>query len=269
VSEAPFGRRLLTITARERFGPYVVLRAADPGGPAPAPGQFAMLAAAERWGGGQDARPYVPRAFSVARFRDGEAHFVLEDVGPGTRRLCELAEGEQMWALGPLGRGFRAPAEGRRAILVAGGIGIAPIVILRDSLTDAGASVLLGFRDGERARAAELVQEARVATDDGSVGHHGPCTELLAAELERDAHAVVYACGPPPMLEAVRALCAAAGVPAQLALEAGMACGFGACFGCVVPRRGGGYLRVCVDGPVVDAGELERVPEPEAHGVAS
>ena len=72
------------------------------------------------------------------------------------------------------------------------------------------------------------------------------------------------------MLEAVRAICATRDVPAQLALEAGMACGFGACFGCVVPRRGGGYLRVCVDGPVIDAAELDRVEEHagrEASGV--
>jgi NAD(P)H-flavin reductase len=99
-----------------------------------------------------------------------------------------------------------------------------------------------------------------VATDDGSLGHHGLVTELLEAELERDGHAEVYACGPPAMLEAVRALCAGRGVPAQLALESGMACGFGACYGCVVPVRGGGYLRVCVDGPVVDAALLTEVP---------
>ena len=105
---------------------------------------------------------------------------------------------------------------------------------------------------------AALLPGARVATDDGSVGHHGLVTELLRSELGCDPRAVVYACGPPPMLEAVRALCAAEGVPAQLALESGMACGFGACFGCVVPTRGG-YVRLCVDGPVLDAAELEAV----------
>jgi NAD(P)H-flavin reductase len=81
-------------------------------------------------------------------------------------------------------------------------------------------------------------------------------TELLREELDSDDEATVYACGPPPMLEAVRALCAERGVTAQLAMESGMACGFGACFGCVVPTRNG-YVRLCVDGPVVDAGELE------------
>jgi dihydroorotate dehydrogenase electron transfer subunit len=263
-ARAPFGRRLLTVLGMDPLGAYQVLRVADPDGPAPQPGQFAMIAAAERWGGGEDERPYLPRAFSIARRRDGESHFLLEDVGPGTRRLCELREGDGLWALGPLGRGFSAPPEQRRALLVGGGVGIAPLAILQDILeADAttAPTVLLGFRDGPRAEGAALLREARVATDDGSVGHHGLLTELLAEELRRDPHAVVYACGPSPMLEAVRALCAAREVPAELALEAGMACGFGACFGCAVPRRGGGYLRVCVDGPVIDAAQLEHVDE--------
>jgi dihydroorotate dehydrogenase electron transfer subunit len=259
VSKAPFARRLLTVAGMDELGSYRVLRVADPG-PDPEPGQFAMLAAAERWGGGEDGRPYLPRAFSIARRRGGESHFLLEDVGPGTRRLCELRKGDGLWVLGPLGQGFIPPADGRRAILVGGGAGIAPLAILQDALR-AGATVLLGFRDGARAEGAALLRDACLATDDGSAGHHGPLTELLACELERDSHAVVFACGPAPMLEAVRAMCAAGAVPAQLALEAGMACGFGACFGCVVPRRGGGYLRVCVDGPVIDAAELEQVDE--------
>jgi len=258
VSRAPFGRRLLRVTGMQELGAYRVLRVADPDGSQPEPGQFAMLAAAERWGGGDGERPFLPRAFSVARAADGECHFLLEDVGPGTRRLCELRAGDGLWALAPLGRGFAAPTQGRRAILVGGGAGIAPLAILQDVL-GAPATVLLGFRDQVRAQGAALLQGARVATDDGTVGHHGLVTELLAGELDRDAHAVVYACGPPAMLEGVRALCAQRSIPAQLALEAGMACGFGACFGCVVPRRGGGYVRVCLDGPVLDAAELERV----------
>jgi dihydroorotate dehydrogenase electron transfer subunit len=228
------------------------------------PGQFAMIAAAHGWGGGEDERPYLARAFSIARRRDGESQFLLEDVGPGTRRLCELRAGDGMWLLGPLGVGFAEPHDGRRALLVGGGVGIAPLAILQDALQgDAGfrVTVLLGFRDAARAAGAALLRGAQLATDDGSVGHHGLLTELLDRELQRDRHAAVYACGPAPMLEAVRAMCAEAGVPAQLALEAGMACGFGACFGCVVPRRGGGYLRVCVDGPVIDAAELEHVSE--------
>ena len=143
-------------------------------------------------------------------------------------------------------------------------------VVRRDAL-GAAAVVLLGFRDAEHAEGAALIPGARVATDDGSVGHAGLVTELLGPELSgfarrssqartsgRRYDAEVYACGPPPMLEAVRAMCAEHGVPAQLALESGMACGYGACFGCVVPTRTG-YVRLCVDGPVLDAGELEAV----------
>jgi dihydroorotate dehydrogenase electron transfer subunit len=258
---APFGRRALTVTGIDRLGAYRVLRVADPDGPLPAPGQFAMLATAERWGGGDEQRPLLPRAFSIARFRDGEAHFLLEDVGPGSRRLCELSAGDQMLVLGPLGQGFTAPPDGRRAVLIGGGVGIAPLAILQDSM-HLQPTVLLGFRDEAHAHGAALLQGASLATDDGSVGHHGLVTDLLAHELEQDPAAVVYACGPPAMLEGVRAICAARNTPAQLALEAGMACGFGACFGCVVPRRGGGYLRVCLDGPVLDAAELEHVQEP-------
>jgi NAD(P)H-flavin reductase len=250
----------------DELGAYRLLRVADPEAPEPHPGQFAMLAAAECWGGGADERPYLPRAFSIARREAGQSLFLMEDVGPGTRRLCELRAGEQVWTLGPLGQGFSAPARGRRAILAGGGAGIAPLAILQDALGD-DATALLGFRDGLRARGAALLRDARVATDDGSAGHHGTVTDLLAAELQRDPRAQVYACGPAAMLEAVRALCAEAQVPAQLALEAPMACGFGACFGCAVTKRGGGYLRVCVDGPVIDAAELERV-DPHAGAPA-
>ena len=163
------------------------------------------------------------------------------------------------------GVGFTAPVDGRRAILLGGGVGIAPLAILQDALGNA-ATALLGFRDGARAEGAALLHSALVATDDGSVGYHGLVTDLLAAELDRDAHATVYACGPAPMLEATRALCADRDISAQLALESGMACGFGACFGCVVPIRGGGYARVCVEGPVFDAARLEHV---DAHAGAS
>jgi NAD(P)H-flavin reductase len=265
---APLQRRLSTVLGVEELGAYRVLRVADVETPEPRPGQFAMIAAAERWGGGQDERPYLARAFSIARRRVGESHFLLEDVGPGTKRLCELREGEGLWALGPLGKGFQPPTERRRAILVGGGVGIAPLAILQDALeaeAEREVTVLLGFRDAARAEGAALLRAAQVATDDGSVGHHGLLTELLSKELYRDSRAQVYACGPAPMLEAVRAMCTTRDVPAQLALEAGMACGFGACFGCAVPKRGGGYLRVCVDGPVIDASELEHV---DAHAGA-
>jgi dihydroorotate dehydrogenase electron transfer subunit len=247
---APFGRRLGQITASEPLGAYHLLRCTDPGGPDPRPGQFYMLAAAERWGAGEDERPFLPRAFSYLRRPDGHLEFLLEDVGPGTRRLRELGKGDGLWLLGPLGRGFEAPAEGRRPLLVGGGIGIVPLVALQSELP---APALLGFRDAAHARAASLLEDVEVVTDDGSVGRQALVTELL--DERADESVEVYACGPPAMLEAVRTR----GIPAQLALESGMACGFGACFGCVVPTRDG-YVRTCVDGPVLAARDLEEVP---------
>ncbi len=261
---APFGRRAATVTAREAHGAYVVIRCNDPGGPLPRPGQFYMLRAAERWGGGEGERPFLPRAFSVLRARGRELHFLVEDVGPGTKRLCELEPGEELLLVGPLGNGFSPPREGRDSLLVAGGVGIAPLAIWQDEL-GTGTPALLGFRDRAHAAGAVLVNDATVATDDGSVGHHGLVTELLEAELdERGEQLEVYACGPPAMLEAVRAMCVERGVPAQLALESGMACGFGACFGCVVPTVDG-YVRLCLDGPVLDA-QILRTAAPAGAG---
>jgi NAD(P)H-flavin reductase len=252
---APFGRRAARVLERRVYGVYVVIRCSDPDGPRPRAGQFYMLAAATTWGGGDGERPFLPRAFSVLRAGAGHAlEFLLEDVGPGTHRLAALQPGEDLLLVGPLGTGFVAPAEGRRPLLVGGGVGIAPLAIWQDEL--GGACALLGFRDAARAEGARLLADAQVATDDGSAGHRGLVTDLLRDQLDGDEHAAVYACGPPAMLESVRMLCHERGTPAQLALESGMACGFGACFGCVVPTRRG-YVRLCVDGPVLDSAELE------------
>lgn len=260
--QAPFGARRSRLTTTERYGAYTVLRCTDPAGPRPQAGQFYMLSAAQRWGGGEGERPFLPRAFSVLRAPDDgdELQFLIEDVGPGTKRLCELGPGAELSLVGPLGNGFPPPRPGRRAVLAGGGAGIAPLAILSDQLAEE-TSVLLGFRDAAHAHGAELIGGARVATDDGSVGHHGLVTDLLQDECDRDPRLEVYACGPPPMLEAIRGLCAEREVPAHLALESGMACGFGACFGCVVPTTDG-YIRICVDGPVVDASRLQSALTP-------
>jgi dihydroorotate dehydrogenase electron transfer subunit len=246
------------VTAVERLGAYSLITALDDAGPPdPRPGQFYMLAAASRWGGGGDERPYLPRAFSHARAREGRLSFLLEAIGPGTERLAELREGEGLHLVGPLGIGWRQTP---RAVLVGGGIGAAPLLCLQDELGP-DHPVLLGFRSAAHAEAASLFAgDVRLATDDGSRGHHGLVTDLLRDELDRDPSVTVFACGPPPMLEAVRALSAERGFPAQLALESGMACGFGACFGCVVPTKAG-YIRLCVDGPVLDADLLDSALE--------
>jgi NAD(P)H-flavin reductase len=220
-----------------------------------------MLACAEGWGAVAGERPYLPRACSVARAHslDGELvlEFLLEDVGPGTRRLLGSEPGEELWLTGPLGLGFLPPEEDARVILVGGGAGVAPLIIWHDWLAarDRPAQALLGFRTAGHAEAASLLPGARVTTDDGSVGRRGPVTDLLRTALEEAGPALVCACGPPAMLEAVRTLCLNQGATAQLALEAPMACGYGACYGCVVATTDG-YARVCVDGPVFEARRL-------------
>ena len=268
---APPGRRLCEVAENRQAGGYRIFSALDRSGPEPGAGQFYMLSAAEGWGG-EDGRPYLPRAFSAAAAEPADGgvrlHFLVEAIGPGTRRLADLRAGEGLWITGPLGRPFSAPAELRPgaagAILVGGGVGIAPLAILRRRLADTGvpARTLLGFRDREHSGGVDELFaccEVRLASDDGHVGHHGHVTDLLSVVLGGDdaGSSAVYACGPPAMLESVRAMCAQTGVAAELAMEAPMGCGFGACFGCAVPLASGGYLRLCVDGPVVSAGEIE------------
>ncbi len=265
---APLGRRLCAVTQNRSSGGYRVFSLRDEEGGLPEAGQFYMLATESGWerGGG---RPFLPRALSVADAdADGEAvrlDFLIEGVGPGTERLCELEEGERVWVNGPLGNAFSdptCPVAGRR-----GGDprrrrhrnrspGSAPTPILRSQRPGPGPARI--SRRGPLGGLEDLFAccEVRLASDDGHAGHRGYVTDLLAAMLEGDdaASAVVYSCGPPAMLETVRAICAGRGVACELALESPMACGFGACFGCAVPLTEGGYMRLCVDGPVV-AGE--------------
>jgi dihydroorotate dehydrogenase (NAD+) catalytic subunit len=276
---APFGRRLCEVAENQASGGYRIFSLLDREGPAPEPGQFYMLAGERSWGEG-GGRPYLPRAISVAESapaKDGvRLDFLVEGVGPGTDRLCELEAGENVWVTGPLGNAFSTPRQvnpdAAGAILVGGGIGIAPMAIWRRALVEQGIPlrVLLGFRNEEHSgglhelfcAGGALCPDVRLASEDGHAGHQGYVTDLLATMLAGDdaTSAVVYSCGPPAMLEAVSSLCQDHGVPFQLAAESPMACGFGACFGCAVPKPGGGYLRLCVDGPVL-TGPAGPVPD--------
>jgi dihydroorotate dehydrogenase electron transfer subunit len=261
---APLGARRCEVTSNVTSGGYRIFSALDADGPEPLAGQFYMLAT-DRWGSA-GGRPYLPRAFSVANADaqgDGVGlDFLVEAVGPGTEALAALAEGDALVLTGPLGRPFSAvkdvKPDAHGAVLVGGGIGIAPLALLRRQLSAAGVPqrVLLGFRDREHSGGVEELfrcEEVRLASEDGHAGHRGYVTDLLSVLLAGDdaRGAVVYACGPPAMLEVVRELSASHGVPAELAMEAPMACGYGSCFGCAVPLADGGYLRLCVDGPVV------------------
>jgi NAD(P)H-flavin reductase len=270
---APLGRRLCEVTENHASGGYRVFSLRDEDGPPPEAGQFYMLAAEDHWeeSGG---RPFLPRALSVAdAVADGDAtrlDFLLEAVGPGTERLCGLTPGERAWVNGPLGNAFSEPRQlapdAAGAILIGGGIGIASLALLRRRFSARGvpAQILLGFRDRAHSGGlGDLFSNCQIglASDDGHVGERGLVTDLLAAMLDGDdaTSAAVYSCGPPAMLEAVRAMCAARGVACELALESPMACGFGACFGCAVPLAEGGYMRLCVDGPVVAGDRIAEV----------
>jgi NAD(P)H-flavin reductase len=219
-------RRRHRVTGSERVGPYTLLRLErvdlDPG----VPGQFFMLEAPGR---------LLPRPFSLCLAPPGELAFLVDPIGPGTQALCELAAGEEIDVLGPLGRGYRLDVE--RPLLVGGGIGIAPLPYLAEAL--GGAPAVLGFRSAEHAEAAALLPGAEVVVDPVLV------TELIEPGLD------VLACGPEPMLHAVAALCPTA----QLAWEAPMACGYGACYGCVV-EIDGALKRLCLEGPVLDAARI-------------
>ena len=268
---APFGRRLCSVAGNTASGGYRIFSLLDPEGPTPEPGQFYMLASEKSWGEG-GGRPYLPRAISFAESAPAKEgvrlDFLVEGVGPGTDRLCELEPGERVWVTGPLGNSFSTPKQvnpdAAGAILVGGGIGIAPMAIWRRHLVENGIPlrVLLGFRNQAHSGGLNelfcsgdsLCPDVRLATEDGHAGHQGYVTDLLATMLAGDdaTSAVVYSCGPPAMLEAVASLCDSHGVSYQLAEESPMACGFGACFGCAVPNPDGdGYIRLCVDGPVV------------------
>jgi len=217
-------RERVGVLGCEPVGAYTLLRL-ERGGLEPGiPGQFFMLEVPGR---------VLPRPMSLCQAPADELSFLMEPIGPGTRALCALEPGSAIHVFGPLGNGFDLDVA--RPLLVAGGIGIAPMPYVLDAL-GGDAPAILGFRsDRHAAAAASLLPGAEVVVEPRFV------TELLPDEPHD-----VLVCGPEPMLEAVRAL-----VPsAQLAWEAPMACGYGACYGCVV-ERDGHYVRLCVEGPVL------------------
>ena len=214
-------RERADVLGSEPVGPYTLLRVARGRLSSGIPGQFFMLEA--------PGRP-LPRPMSVCLAPPGELGFLIDPIGPGTRALCALERGDALGVLGPLGNGFDLDVA--RPLLVGGGIGIAPLPYLSDVLGRPPA--LLGFRSDFHAQAAELVPNAEVVVEPAYV-----------TDAMRPGHDVL-ACGPEPMLAAVRRLEAAA----QLAWEAPMACGYGACYGCAI-EIDGELKRLCVEGPVL------------------
>jgi dihydroorotate dehydrogenase electron transfer subunit len=221
-------RARLCVVAADPVGAYTLLRVKRGGLESGVPGQFFML---------HPPRRLLPRPMSLCLAPPGELAFLIDPIGPGTRALCELDAGDVLTVFGPLGNGFRLDVA--RPLLVGGGIGVAPFPYLWEALGRPPA--LLGFRSASHAEAAALVPNAEVVLEPTYV------TELMPPGFD------VLACGPEPMLEAVRALAP----DAQLAWEAPMACGYGACYGCAVEIRGE-WKRLCIDGPVLSGLRPER-----------
>ncbi len=214
-------REPLSVRGVEPVGPYTLVRL-ERGNLSPGtPGQFFMLEA---------PGCLLPRPLSLCLAPSGELAFLIDPIGPGTAALAELEIGESIHGFGPLGNGYRLDVQ--RPLLVGGGIGIAPLPYLSQALKEPPA--VLGFRSEHHAEAAVLVPNAEVVIDPVLV------TEVLPAGRD------ILACGPEPMLEAIRAHTAGA----QLAWEAPMACGYGGCYGCVV-KIDGMLKRLCVEGPVL------------------
>jgi dihydroorotate dehydrogenase electron transfer subunit len=236
------------VTGREEVGRYTVLRYRWDG-PSIAPGQFVMARAATY---PISFDPFLARPLSVYDYEAGVASVLFEVRGRGTALLDRASDTLQV--SGPLGRGFRVDPAAGPAALLGGGIGIAPMKILSRKLlgSDVPHDVFLGFSDADTARAATAFPGATVATMDGSVGVAGTVLDAIPG---LDSYGAVYACGPNPMLAAVKRavgehkLC-------QLSVEERMGCGNGSCNGCVVPVRDRGYVRSCVEGPVFEAEAL-------------
>lgn len=234
----------------------------------PAPGQFVML----RIAGLND--PFLSRPLSVFSFsrkkHHGTLEFLYQVVGKGTQILAGLIPGSQVEINGPLGNGFERTALRKNVVLIAGGMGIAPVSYLIENLSKrkSVSSLTLYFGAREKTsliglnRAKKICDNVCVCTDDGSAGKKGLVTQLFQKDLKRfkPEDTSVFACGPKAMLRALSKVLQKGGWACQVSLEERMACGTGACMGCVVAVRDKSgrlaYQRVCVDGPVFRLNDL-------------
>ncbi len=223
------------------------------------PGQFVHL----RCSSGLD--PLLRRPFSIYQVerKEGLVSFCYQVVGKGTKLLSRVKEGTFLDVMGPLGHGFETELCGKRVGLIGGGLGIAPLIFLGQEL--AKNNEVQGFWGG---RSKVMMPQLAVtsdfpyflATEDGSAGHRGLVTELVEQWLQQETPDQLYACGPRPMLAAVAQLARSKEIPLQVSLESVMACGVGACLGCICEKAGADEekrLKVCQDGPVFWAEEVQ------------
>ncbi len=257
-----------TVLKNERLTPahYRMTLACHPSYQEAVPGQFVMLHVS-----GRDA-PLLPRPFSIHRFlglSGGKAavQVLYRVVGPGTRKMARTRGGERVQMVGPLGKGFTLAGAGSRPMLVAGGIGVAPMVFLVQAMLEKGMNprdcrVFLGARDREELLCRDELIDAgvilQVTTDDGSDGEHCPVTHPFQTAARTDPPDRIYACGPEAMLRCVDQAARVLKTPCQVSIETLMACGIGACLGCAVKGKAKGrYLHVCSEGPVFDTELLD------------
>jgi dihydroorotate dehydrogenase electron transfer subunit len=222
------------------------------------PGEFVMIRG--DWG----CHPVLPRAFSLVE-SGASGSVLVKAIGEGTQRLADMKVGDELVVFGPLGHGYRVDQSDRQAVLVAGGVGVAPLLFLARELASRGVSPLFiyGARtENDLPLADEIAQVAKlqITTENGNMGEQGRVTAPLERALIERPDSVVYTCGPEGMLEAVAAAASRAGVPCQVALEAPMACGMGTCKGCAVMGADGNYRYVCYDGPVFEADVIYGAP---------
>lgn len=209
-----------------------------------APGQFCHIACGDGL--------LLRRPISLCGVDTGVARLIYAVRGEGTRWLSRRRPGDRLDMLGPLGHGFTL--DDQPTLLVGGGIGVPPLAFCAERL-NAPSHAILGFRDAGVVCLTDAFPSFDLLTDDGSAGKKGYPHELLREHLRDDSWKRVLACGPLPMLKAVAAVCAEANVPCQVSMEERMACGLGACVVCSC-AVGGTYKRVCKDGPVFDASEV-------------
>ncbi len=217
------------------------------------PGQFISVYT-------KDESRLLPRPISICDIDRSGIRIVYRVAGEGTKEFSGYKAGDDITILGPLGNGF--PLIGKRALLFGGGIGIPPMLALAKALPGE-VTVVAGYRDSNLFLDKELSAAANIviATDDGSIGTHG--TVITAAEENQLSADVIYACGPRPMLRGVKEYAKKLGIDAYISMEERMACGIGACLGCVChstekdEHSNGHTKRVCKDGPVFLASEVE------------
>lgn len=236
------------------------------------PGQFIMLRVSE------NLDPLLARPFGISAVPTKSSIEILYRViGRGTTMLTGRKTGEQIGILGPLGTGFPLPDKNTTLIMVAGGSGFPPLHFLSQQ-TVCSSHLFLGSRDSECLPPASILKNFRatctrvhIATEDGSMGTKGMTTDILKAfvtKLEQKFKIVLCACGPHTMLAAISKIALVHAIPCYVSMEERMACGLGACMGCSIPMKAGGYKRACKEGPVFNAQEIDwsqRVALPVPH----